>query len=103
MTSSVASNLRVVLVDPTDRYLKSVRASAPMLIRTTACLQPPSSSSSSSSYPLGLITTRSVPLFLTLLALPTVTFSAVMAKRKVTAEELPVWAESSIPPVPASL
>jgi hypothetical protein len=35
-----AQLLRLVMVDPTDRYLKSVQASSPMLIRTTACPQP---------------------------------------------------------------
>jgi hypothetical protein len=34
-----AQLLRLVL-DPTDRYLESLRASSPMLIRTTACLSP---------------------------------------------------------------
>jgi hypothetical protein len=41
-----------------------------------------------------LITTRSVPL-LTFLALPTAAFSAVIAKIKVTTEELLAWAESN--------
>lgn len=33
-----AHPLRLVLVDPTDKYLKIVETSSPMLIRTTACL-----------------------------------------------------------------
>ena len=48
------------------------------------------------SYPLGLIATRSVPLLLALLALPTAAFSAAMEKRKVTAEELLARDESNV-------
>jgi hypothetical protein len=46
-------------------------------------------------HPLGWITTRSVPLPLTLLALHTVDFSAAMAKRKATAKEPLAQAESN--------
>jgi len=70
-----------------------------MLVRTTACPRPPFFLLLLlllyPPYPLGLITTRSVSLPLTLLALPTAAFSAVMAKRKATAEELLARAESN--------
>jgi hypothetical protein len=58
-----------------------------------SCLQPVPPPHPS-FYPLGLITTCSVPL-LAFLALPTAAFSDVMAKRKVTTEELLAWAESN--------
>jgi hypothetical protein len=57
-----AQPLRLVLVDPTDGHLKSVGASSPILIRTTAypsSLHPPALSV--------LITTHSIPLLLAVL------------------------------------
>jgi hypothetical protein len=48
-----------------------------------------------SSFSLSLIVTRSVLLFLLLLAFPTTTFSTTMGKRKVTAEELLARADSN--------
>jgi hypothetical protein len=85
-----------ILMDPIDGYLKRVEPfSHTHDMKMTDCLLLLLILALLSSFSLGLIITRSVLLFLFLLAFRTAAFSTTMRKRKVTAEELLARADSN--------